>query len=137
MGLRVEADEFQWVVEDAVRISLPLADAAAGFDLPRGRFSAQRKGDEAPAIAVKGGLICPVPSIQVLGGGPALAPGILALPENSPPSAVPLHPHPNSVRLAWNRQWLLQSHCRVLADGVWHFAFALKLQFEARAFLAV
>ena len=36
MGLHVEADELQRVVEDAIGIALPLADAGAWFDLPRG-----------------------------------------------------------------------------------------------------
>ena len=36
MCLHVEADELQRVVEDAIGISLPLADAGTGFDVPRG-----------------------------------------------------------------------------------------------------
>src|ERR1035438_256616 len=137
MGLHVEADELQRVVEDATSFALPLADAGTWFDVPRGGFSGQRKGDEAPAIEVNCGLIAPVASIEVFGGTPALAFGILDLPENAPPTAVPLDPHANGVWLAGNGQRLLQVQCGVFADNVRHFAFAFQFQFEARAFLGV
>ena len=107
------------------------------WSLPRGRFSGQRKRDEAPAIEVDGGLIAPVASIEVFGGAPALAFGILDLPENASPTAVPLDPHANGVWLAGNGQRLLQTQRGVFADDVRHFAFAFKFQFEAHALLGV
>src|ERR1019366_2706609 len=139
MCLHVEADELQRVDEDAIGFPLPLADAGTWFDVSRGRFFGQRKGNEAPAIEVNGGLIAPVASIVVFGGAPALAFGIFDLPENAPPTAVPLDPHAKGVWLAGNGQRLLQAQCGVFADDVWHFALALafKFQFEARAFLGV
>ena len=36
MCLHVEADELQRVVEDAIGLALPLADAGTWFDVPRG-----------------------------------------------------------------------------------------------------
>src|SRR5471030_935676 len=126
MCLHVEADELQRVGEAATGFALPLADAGAWFDLPRGGFSGQRKGDEAPAIEVNGGLIAPVASIEVFGGGPELAFGILELPENAAPTAVPLDPHADGVWLAVHGQRLLQAQCGVFADDVWHFACAFE-----------
>src|SRR6266480_1066425 len=124
MCLHVEADELQRVGEVATGFALPLADAGAGFDVPRGGFSGQRKGDEAPAIEVNGGLIAPVASIEVFGGTPELASGILDLPKNAPPTAVALDPHANGVWLARNGQRLLQAQGGVFADDVRHFAVA-------------
>src|SRR5947207_1655615 len=82
MRLHEQADEFQRVVELAVAVALPLAKAGAGLDLPRGRFTRQRECDEAPAIEINRGLIAPVAAVEVLGRAPALAPGILDLPED-------------------------------------------------------
>src|SRR5436853_1577064 len=126
MGLHVEADELQRVGEDATGFALPLADAGAWFDLLRGGFFGQRKGDEAPAIEVNGGLIAPVTSIEVFGGAPALAFGILDLPENAPITAVALDPHANGMWLAGNGQRLLQTQRGVFANDVRHFAFAFQ-----------